>query len=562
MLNSISIQKFKGISAIDLSLGRVNVIIGGNNAGKSSILQAIQFAVSIAQTTSTQNTRWSGDRMPSSLSSNDLIYAPIQDVYALGHNGSLQEDPGEAIQISFSADQNQAKVIARKGRNKNIVVAIEGKVLGDELRSLEQPFCMIVPGLSGIPAQEFYRTPSVVTKLAARGDSNSVFRNILLQLSRRAADWHRFIELLQEICPGVEIEIVFDENTDESVSVSVTEAGRTLPIDASGTGVLQAIQILSYILLFKPKLLILDEPDSHLHPNNQRKLIEILLRAQAENSSQIIISTHSKYIVDELLGDATVFWVNKGSLVQKIDTDEEAYVVRSLMEIGALSEGENLGVGEARATVITEDKDGAYINLLLEANGWCLDDIEIWPYQGCSNISVANALIKYIRQKRPQQPIVLHRDRDFLENAELDEYISKVCDGQTKMFIPDGNDLEAYFLKLQHFLTVYPEFDEAYYHQLIDEAISRREQELKIKLVNTRIDSIRKAGNRPNEGQVAIEYADKFASDKIRYSHGKILLRAVNELLRERTGVNSKLVTVSDKLGIDVFLNLKAELWP
>lgn len=562
MLHSISIQKFKGISNIELPLGQVNVIIGGNNAGKSSILHAIQFAVSIAQTTSTQNTRWSGDRMPSSLSSNDLIYSPIQDIYALGHNGNLQEDPAEAIQISFLAGQNQAKVIARKGRNKNIVVAIEGRALGDELRSLERPFCMIVPGLSGIPAQESYKTPSLVTKLAARGDSNSVFRNILLQLSRRTADWQTFTALLQEICPGVELQIAFNENTDETITASVTEDGRTLPIDASGTGVLQAIQILSYILLFKPKLLILDEPDSHLHPNNQRKLIEILLRAQAENPSQIIISTHSKYIVDELLGDATVFWVNNGALVQKIDSDEEAYVVRSLMEIGALSEGENLGVGETKATVITEDQDATYIKLLLEANGWCLDDIEIWPYQGCSNISVANALIKYIRKKRPEQPIILHRDRDFMEDSELEEYASKVGDERTTVFIPDGNDLEAHFLGSEHFRAVYPEFTETDYAQIINDAISQREQELKVKLINTRIDSIRKGGNRPNEGEIAVQYAEKFTNDRIRYSHGKVLLRAVNALLRERTGVNSKLVTVSDKLNIGVLAQLKAALWP
>lgn len=54
MLKSITIQKFKGIHEIDLQLGEINVLVGGNNAGKSSVLQAIQFAVSIAQTTSTQ----------------------------------------------------------------------------------------------------------------------------------------------------------------------------------------------------------------------------------------------------------------------------------------------------------------------------------------------------------------------------------------------------------------------------------------------------------------------------------------------------------------------------
>lgn len=562
MLKSIRIQKFKGILDITLPLGAINVIIGGNNAGKSSILQAIQFAVSVAQATSTQNTRWSGERMPSSLSSNDLIYSPINDIYALGHNGALQEPIEDAIQVSFESEADLVKLTVRKGRNKNIAVALEGRTLGERLRSLDEPFCIIVPGLSGIPAQELYKTPSVITKLAARGDSNSVFRNILLQLSKRPADWNLFLALLQDICPGVELAVSFDENTDETIKATVTQSGRVLPIDASGTGVLQAIQILSYIFLFKPRLLILDEPDSHLHPNNQRKLIEILTRAQLTNGAQIMISTHSKYIVDELLGEATVFWVNNGALVEQIDNDEEAYVVKSLMEIGALSEGERMGAGEAKVTVITEDQDAAYIKLLLEANGWPLEEIEIWPYQGCSNVSVANALIKYIRRKRPDQPIILHRDRDFLVDAEIEEYKEKIGDQLTHVFIPDGNDLESYFLRESHFLSVYPEFNADDYRTIIMTAISAKEEELQIKLINTRIDSIRKRGEKPNEGAIAVEYTNKFAQDKVGNSHGKTLLKAVNHQLRERTGANSRLVMTSNSLRIPFITELGAQVWP
>lgn len=562
MLKSISIKKFKGIHQINLPLAEINVLVGGNNAGKSSILQAIQFAVSIAQTTSTQNTRWVGDRMPSSLSSGDLIYTPINDVYSLGYNGLLQEDLSEAIQVAFESDVEQSKIIVRKGRNKNITIAIEGKTLGDQLRNLDEPFCIIVPGLAGIPAQEGYKTPTVVRRLAARGDSNSVFRNILLQLKRRSEDWGGFVELFEEIYPSVHIDVSFDEQSDEFIVATATQYGRTLPIDSSGTGILQAIQILAYIFLFKPKLLILDEPDSHLHPNNQRKLVEILFKAQAKNGAQIIISTHSKYIIDELLDDAAIFWVNKGEVVDRIDNSEEAYVLKSLMEIGALSEGESLGGDESKVTVITEDQEASYIKLLLTANGWELDEIEIWPYQGCSNIQVANALIKYIRRKRPDQIIVLHRDRDFLNQVEIDDYKTRIGDDKTRIFIPEKNDLEAYFLREKHFLSVYPEYTVDDYNDVINSAISERKTDLLEKLINTRIDSLRKRGEKVNEGAIAVECSKMFDQDPLACSHGKLLLRAVNAVLRNKTGANTKLITSTSELSISILQELKIEIWP
>src|SRR5580700_5511915 len=49
-LTSVTIRRFKRIEDLTLQLDDVTLLIGANNSGKSSILQAIHFAVSIAQT--------------------------------------------------------------------------------------------------------------------------------------------------------------------------------------------------------------------------------------------------------------------------------------------------------------------------------------------------------------------------------------------------------------------------------------------------------------------------------------------------------------------------------
>ncbi|WP_080425130.1 AAA family ATPase [Burkholderia ubonensis] len=48
-ISSVTIRRFKRLEEIELPLSEVTLLIGANNAGKSSVLQAIHFAVSIAQ---------------------------------------------------------------------------------------------------------------------------------------------------------------------------------------------------------------------------------------------------------------------------------------------------------------------------------------------------------------------------------------------------------------------------------------------------------------------------------------------------------------------------------
>jgi predicted ATP-dependent endonuclease of OLD family len=58
MITQVTITRFKTIKEITLPLQRINVLIGANNSGKSSILQAMQFAVSVAQTLRVLDTDW------------------------------------------------------------------------------------------------------------------------------------------------------------------------------------------------------------------------------------------------------------------------------------------------------------------------------------------------------------------------------------------------------------------------------------------------------------------------------------------------------------------------
>ena len=136
---------------------------------------------------------------------------------------------------------------------------------------IEHPFTVFAPGLAGIPKEERYLSPGVVRRIVARGDANLVLRNIFRMLRQDDAKWTAFLEDMRAIFPGIDISLEFNENTDEHIGALVKLGSAPwLPLDAAGTSVLQASQILGYVSVFGPQVLILDEPDSHLHPDNQR----------------------------------------------------------------------------------------------------------------------------------------------------------------------------------------------------------------------------------------------------------------------------------------------------
>jgi predicted ATP-dependent endonuclease of OLD family len=136
------------------------------------------------------------------------------------------------------------------------------------------------PGLAGISKREAYVSDGVLFRSLARGDANLVLRNILLRLwpdeesdGAKEMKWEAFLTELREVFPFVDIKVEFDKTLDEQINVLITTNGSDwVPLEIVGTSVLQATQILSYIHRFQPSLMVLDEPDSHLHPDNQRLL--------------------------------------------------------------------------------------------------------------------------------------------------------------------------------------------------------------------------------------------------------------------------------------------------
>lgn len=562
MLRSIQIERFKGINKVEVHLEGINLLIGSNNAGKSSIQQAIQFSVSVAQSTAQQNARWNDndDRCPSSLSSESLIYSPLRDIEALAPSGHLQTHIDQAIKVTFISDSTSTVTI-RKGKNRNITTALSGKELGEKLQNIENPYSIIVPGLAGIPSAEEYRPPSIVRKAAAKGDSNSVFRNILLLLALDQSSWDSFKRKFQAVFPEYEIQVSFDPNVDEYIEAKVISNEVSLPIDSCGTGILQAIQILAYYYLYKPQLLILDEPDSHLHPNNQRVLARLLKELHDETGCQLIISTHSRHFFDAIKDDSKVHWINNRCLVEETSDMERSI----LLEIGALDKGDQLRNGGIPCIILTEDTNTEYIEVLAKASGFVEGEYQIWSYSGCSNISVALALNSFITDHAPGTKVIVHRDRDYMSEEEVTSYKSELENVGLNVFITVGNDTESHFINEKHITHLFPEVDIDRVQELIDVSINNRKNKIIEKYINTihgrKLQASYKGGCKPNAGSISTECNQNFNSDPRKYLHGKTVERALKGILQEEIKQNIVLCRVSPYICNDTLLSFAQDIW-
>lgn len=558
-LQSVSVKRFKGIEDASFDASEINVFVGANNSGKSTLAQMIHFGIGLLQSIElTANWKESTGQ---TLSPTELLYSPCVDLYALGFGGRLIEGKNEnPIELSFVlTDGQKISVAICKGRNGNILVTVKNTTAARTLANLEKPFTIYSPGLAGIARHENFISNGVLLRTMARGDANLVFRNILYRLSdaEHADAWSDFIEDLRKLFADIDIRVQYKEATDEFITVTVNSGAVTVPIELAGTGVLQAVQILGYVHFFHPSVIILDEPDSHLHPNNQRLLCKLLQVVAEERDTQVFLTTHSRHVVDALSGQASFLWVRNG-MVEKM---EEAQDLAVLLDIGALDVKEMLSQSSAKCIVLTEDSIKRGLEVLLESSGFPMGKTLVLAYYGCTATHNLRPLLDLIRNSNSKAKIVVHRDRDYLTNEESEKWRTEIRNMSAEPFLTHGVDIESHFLNAEHLTSINTvPVDEM--RGLIKTATEITRDTSVEKYVNGRTDIEKKNGTvgRLNHGHLATEAPKQFDSDNQRYRYSKAVLKEVRRQFQQKHSRNLRVMEVSKELHVSELAEIAKKL--
>ncbi|MBM7088866.1 DUF3696 domain-containing protein [Streptomyces sp. NPDC012461] len=321
MINHIKLINFKAFRRLELPLGPLTLLTGLNSSGKSSVLQALGLLRQSYETQMLIRTKRAGGGL---LLNGDLVaLGTAQDV--------LHEDFGPVEELPAVDEPLVGFVIEEDGEQRTWVAAYDIRhpdrdvmpLVEGSVRShlAEQPFQYLHADRI-TPAVTYPRSHQIAIArgfLGVRGEHTVNYlrhhteQDVPMEvpdgpLRHRGATSSQLLDQtiawMQELCPGVNIETDPVEGTD-SVRLSYGFGG-TAGINATrrrrpthvGFGLTYALPIVVACLTATPEsLILLENPEAHLHPKGQSRMAA-LLSAAAATGAQLIVETHSDHVLN------------------------------------------------------------------------------------------------------------------------------------------------------------------------------------------------------------------------------------------------------------------------
>ncbi len=364
MISKLHIENLRGISSGTIAdLAAVNVIVGPNNAGKSTLLDALLLAVS---------------PNPSEALAKVVHRRTMSDPDAwLLHRrqgrGTTKADKGSLTVETDKSQSRFVRITARYEGGKTLVDIQpcwpEQETI-DELKAersslegmLASPSAMTRPvqkeraeariqelrrkvdGLQATlksrskPGAVLSGTPEVHLIEPEFSDQHTPLHVLYTYVAERGLK-QEAQQIVTDLIPELkDIEILAPQG--QPVVYLNMRGGGALPVSVAGDGV-RLLLALSFELA-RPEggLVLLEEPETHLHPAAIRQAARAI-HAAAKRGIQIVITTHSLDLIDSLLEtfgqsvgdlDKLAFYrvrLNEGELVSSRHTGQEASEART-----------------------------------------------------------------------------------------------------------------------------------------------------------------------------------------------------------------------------------------
>jgi AAA15 family ATPase/GTPase len=322
-VQKFQVQNFKSFQDVTIYFNQdVNILTGKNNSGKTTILEALSLWYECFTKLLTQ-----ANKSRSNYQQGDWILGIMEDVFSdsfpigsqfksirINYEDIFYECQSEeeiSLGVTFCDSNNDLLEIkfniSKLDEDYKIVLNdytnFDFKKFNSFFSLSPNPFSIYYASpISTVSPVEIYRSLPEVEQACIEHKSGSVIRNRLYQISRFRVTLDLFQRDLAYILQNL---IFFEFNFDNLkeriiVKYKIQSNENWKDISLLGSGTLQLIEILVnfYLVELEGKeirLVMLDEPDSYIHRDIQKRLIEIISRFAS--NTQIIISTHNESFI-------------------------------------------------------------------------------------------------------------------------------------------------------------------------------------------------------------------------------------------------------------------------
>jgi AAA15 family ATPase/GTPase len=299
-IKKISLTNFRKFKSVDLDFKKINILVGPNNSGKSAVIKAMLLLHDNIEN------EWKGLRFGNETSHRILSF-----------DHSLNNSSKREFSISFELElfhdvselSGSIEVTFREAADKSIVPDIQLKGSEGVRNRLKDQFSSFLDyappnrsiGLKEYDKKRFRRFAKILSKaklsIDFENEGDSTFIN----------KWCREFGIADKISIQGGPTYEKNYNSDEGLylidnatpfTITLTLDKQIIDLSYLGTGSSQLLFMILQVAVASQQLIILEEPETNLHPSYQSKLADMILNGFAEPfGNQFIIETHSEYLI-------------------------------------------------------------------------------------------------------------------------------------------------------------------------------------------------------------------------------------------------------------------------
>ena len=324
MITRLTLCNFKSVGKQVYDFTQFDLLVGRNNSGKSTVLQAMaiwQFCVDEFHRSKRTGNTGIQVVLP------NFTALPVPEFILLWKNRTDRAYPLDAgtgkkkqefilIQILLEWQDSAGKAgsfgVELRYHSPQTMYAIPagGWARFRECeKSGQLPRIAYVPPFSGLEPSEKFLDVSPMRQQVGKAQPGSVLRNLLLRVSKPSqrdtdgrkpprtpspADWDELASIIERWFSVKISRPRYESTRDVYITVEYAQDGRQYDIIAGGSGFHQTLTLLAFLFGYRPTTILLDEPDAHLHVNLQREILDYFRRKSQELGTQFLIATHAE----------------------------------------------------------------------------------------------------------------------------------------------------------------------------------------------------------------------------------------------------------------------------